>query len=127
VYGDECTQASEPEALIPMVLGAKQVWPGCRCKVQSGCGEVTLFACSRLKYWPGRGEVPAAAGLPRHVQACTPTRCGCISCRHMLPAVLLLTCCLQVILVGDHCQLPPVILCKRAAESGLTQTWLYHD
>lgn len=28
----------------------------------------------------------------------------------------------QVILVGDHCQLPPVIMCKRAAEAGLTQS-----
>lgn len=32
-------------------------------------------------------------------------------------------CCrLQVILVGDHCQLPPVIMCKRAAEAGLCQS-----
>lgn len=30
--------------------------------------------------------------------------------------------CLQVILVGDHCQLPPVIMCKRAAEAGLCQS-----
>eukprot|EP00775_Hariotina_reticulata_P013312 gene13312-13441_t len=51
VLVDECTQASEPEALIPLVLGAK-----------------------------------------------------------------------QVILVGDHCQLPPVIMCKRAAEAGLCQS-----
>eukprot|EP00879_Flechtneria_rotunda_P009589 GHRR01010035.1.p1 GENE.GHRR01010035.1~~GHRR01010035.1.p1 ORF type:complete len:580 (+),score=218.85 GHRR01010035.1:893-2632(+) len=51
VLVDESTQASEPEALIPLVLGAK-----------------------------------------------------------------------QVILVGDHCQLPPVIMCKRAAEVGLTQS-----
>jgi len=29
---------------------------------------------------------------------------------------------LQVILVGDHCQLPPVIMCKRAAEAGLCQS-----
>lgn len=27
-----------------------------------------------------------------------------------------------MILVGDHCQLPPVIMCKRAAEAGLTQS-----
>ncbi|KAF8065906.1 UPF1 [Scenedesmus sp. PABB004] len=51
VLVDECTQASEPEALLPLVLGAK-----------------------------------------------------------------------QVILVGDHCQLPPVVMCKRAAEAGLTQS-----
>ncbi|GIL94261.1 hypothetical protein Vretimale_509 [Volvox reticuliferus] len=48
---DESTQAAEPECLIPMVLGAK-----------------------------------------------------------------------QVILVGDHCQLGPVIMCKKAAEAGLCQS-----
>lgn len=48
---DESTQATEPECLIPMVLGAK-----------------------------------------------------------------------QVILVGDHCQLGPVIMCKKAAEAGLCQS-----
>jgi regulator of nonsense transcripts 1 len=31
-------------------------------------------------------------------------------------------CWLQVILVGDHCQLPPVIMCKRSAEAGLCQS-----
>ncbi|KAI8467101.1 MAG: P-loop containing nucleoside triphosphate hydrolase protein [Monoraphidium minutum] len=49
VLVDEATQATEPEALMPLVLGAK-----------------------------------------------------------------------QVILVGDHCQLGPVIMCKRAAEAGLS-------
>ncbi|KAG1668439.1 hypothetical protein FOA52_015969 [Chlamydomonas sp. UWO 241] len=48
---DESTQATEPEVLIPMMLGAK-----------------------------------------------------------------------QVVLVGDHCQLPPVIMCKKAAEAGLCQS-----
>ncbi len=28
----------------------------------------------------------------------------------------------QVILVGDHCQLGPVIMCKRAAQAGLQQS-----
>lgn len=28
----------------------------------------------------------------------------------------------QVILVGDHCQLGPVIMCKKAAEAGLSQS-----
>lgn len=27
-----------------------------------------------------------------------------------------------MILVGDHCQLPPVIMCKRSAEAGLCQS-----
>jgi len=48
---DEATQAAEPECLIPMLMGAK-----------------------------------------------------------------------QVVLVGDHCQLGPVIMCKKAAEAGLTQS-----
>ncbi|GAX77331.1 hypothetical protein CEUSTIGMA_g4777.t1 [Chlamydomonas eustigma] len=51
VLVDESTQATEPEVLIPMVLGAK-----------------------------------------------------------------------QVVLVGDHCQLGPVIMCKKAAEAGLCQS-----
>lgn len=28
----------------------------------------------------------------------------------------------QLILVGDHCQLGPVILCKKAAKAGLSQS-----
>ena len=28
----------------------------------------------------------------------------------------------QVVLVGDHCQLGPVIMCKKAAEAGLSQS-----
>lgn len=28
----------------------------------------------------------------------------------------------QVILVGDHCQLGPVVMCKRASEAGLCQS-----
>lgn len=48
---DESTQATEPECLIPLVLGAK-----------------------------------------------------------------------QVVLIGDHCQLGPVIMCKQAANAGLTQS-----
>lgn len=51
VLVDECTQATEPECLIPIVMGAK-----------------------------------------------------------------------QLVLVGDHCQLGPVVMCKKAAKSGLQQS-----
>ena len=30
--------------------------------------------------------------------------------------------CKQAILVGDHCQLGPVIMCKKAAKAGLVQS-----
>ena len=30
--------------------------------------------------------------------------------------------CLQLILVGDHCQLGPVVMCKKAARAGLSQS-----
>lgn len=30
--------------------------------------------------------------------------------------------CKQLVLVGDHCQLPPVVMCKKAAKAGLTQS-----
>jgi len=29
---------------------------------------------------------------------------------------------LQLILVGDHCQLGPVVMCKKAARAGLSQS-----
>lgn len=29
---------------------------------------------------------------------------------------------LQLVLVGDHCQLGPVIMCKKAARAGLAQS-----
>lgn len=29
---------------------------------------------------------------------------------------------LQLILVGDHCQLGPVVMCKKAAKAGLSQS-----
>lgn len=30
--------------------------------------------------------------------------------------------CLQLVLVGDHCQLGPVVMCKKAARAGLSQS-----
>lgn len=30
--------------------------------------------------------------------------------------------CIQLILVGDHCQLGPVVMCKKAARAGLSQS-----
>ena len=37
----------------------------------------------------------------------------------MIPVVLG---CRQLVLVGDHCQLGPVVMCKRAARTGLAQS-----
>ena len=37
----------------------------------------------------------------------------------MIPVVLG---CRQVVLVGDHCQLGPVVMCKKAARAGLSQS-----
>ena len=37
----------------------------------------------------------------------------------MSPVVLS---CRQLILVGDHCQLGPVVMCKKAARAGLSQS-----
>ena len=45
---------------------------------------------------------------------------------HVIPSdvnrMSLTFCCSQVVLVGDHCQLGPVIMCKKAAEAGLCQS-----
>ncbi len=75
----------------------------------------------------GRGE-DDGAGAP----VCCGTMSAAVSpiCRlaSCLPSCLLLWCahkslvCSQVTLVGDHCQLGPVIMCKRAAEAGLCQS-----
>ena len=37
----------------------------------------------------------------------------------MIPVILG---CKQLILVGDHCQLGPVVMCKKAARAGLSQS-----
>jgi len=37
----------------------------------------------------------------------------------MIPVVLA---CRQLVLVGDHCQLGPVVMCKKAARAGLSQS-----
>jgi regulator of nonsense transcripts 1 len=37
----------------------------------------------------------------------------------MIPVVLG---CRQLVLVGDHCQLGPVVMCKKAARAGLSQS-----
>ncbi|KAK2498913.1 hypothetical protein MC885_006547 [Smutsia gigantea] len=63
---DESTQATEPECMVPVVLGAKQV------------GQAT-FAVALFE-----------------------NQC--------------------LILVGDHCQLGPVVMCKKAAKAGLSQS-----
>ncbi|EFJ52298.1 hypothetical protein VOLCADRAFT_86581, partial [Volvox carteri f. nagariensis] len=76
---DESTQAAEPECLIPMVLGAKQL-------PHAAQWVFLLLASPHVHRWR----------------------------TSMLTA--------KVILVGDHCQLGPVIMCKKAAEAGLCQS-----
>ena len=71
----------------------------------------------------GAGGRPLPAGPRDHVQEWLLPR--------LHPGVASTTCdvlpwCasphLQVVLVGDHCQLGPVIMCKKAAEAGLCQS-----
>ncbi len=70
---DESTQATEPECLIPIVLGCKQV------------------PVSFLLYLFN------------------------VNSKQIFLFV-------QLVLVGDHCQLGPVIMCKKAAKAGLSQS-----
>lgn len=46
---------------------------------------------------------------------------SCALCIYFL-LYLTLKVLLQVVLVGDHCQLGPVIMCKKAARAGLAQS-----
>ena len=74
---DESTQATEPECLIPLVLGAKQV----RCVSLIYMSSASIYQVLNLQ-----GGV------------------------------------FSLVLVGDHCQLGPVIMCKKAARAGLAQS-----
>lgn len=58
----------------------------------------------------GCGGTPALLSLDRYVGY------PCLNCD-----VGLLS---QLILVGDHCQLGPVVMCKKAAKAGLSQSLL---
>ena len=86
---DESTQATEPECLIPLVLGAKQV---CCNGIQPDCQSCLIYM---------------------------------LACELFLTHSYVLfvnNFFLQVVLVGDHCQLGPVIMCKKAARAGLAQS-----
>ena len=95
-------QAVEPEALIPLVMGAKQVsgWRGVEGGQPrpGGRGPVPVHGCRWLR----------PAGLPAEAHTKRAASPPCIP--------------LQLILVGDHCQLGPVILNKAAARAGLCQS-----
>ena len=80
---DESTQATEPECMIPVVLGCRQV-------SSSNFFEVV---------WLHRKRV---FGRYHHY--------------------LIFLFVFQLVLVGDHCQLGPVVMCKKAARAGLSQS-----
>lgn len=77
VLVDECTQASEPEALIPLVLGAKQVWDG---DSQTGRMHFIVVLVQERVSW----LVQHSPGACIHRSAEAVWRTGCtLSCWHM--------------------------------------------
>jgi len=61
---------------------------------------------------PRLGKIPFRAVLIDESTQSTEPEC-------MIPSVLG---CRQLVLVGDHCQLGPVVMCKKAARAGLSQS-----
>lgn len=66
------------------------------------------------------------AGVPRagwshstRAPSCPASGCLCCFILELLTCVRLSP---QLILVGDHCQLGPVVMCKKAAKAGLSQS-----
>lgn len=82
---DESTQATEPECMVPAVLGAKQV-----------------------------SAISGSAFKSSTVTKCVYFICFNFPLFFFFPQ--------QLILVGDHCQLGPVVMCKKAAKAGLSQS-----
>lgn len=82
---DESTQATEPECMVPVVLGAKQV-------------HTRIYAPNN------RSSLSRFQGI---------YKANNFSCSDSAS---------QLILVGDHCQLGPVVMCKKAAKAGLSQS-----
>lgn len=79
---DESTQATEPECMVPVVLGTKQV------------------------------------GAPLHPTHLLESLVSSVKTLVFSSVYSFL----QLILVGDHCQLGPVVMCKKAAKAGLSQS-----
>lgn len=92
---DESTQATEPECMVPVVLGAKQVLPKLTALSYV---ETLLQIWEHLKYFFFI-VFPLVTG-----------------------SSLAFSLICQLILVGDHCQLGPVVMCKKAAKAGLSQS-----
>ena len=80
---DESTQATEPECMIPVVLGCRQVNIKC---IAASC-----------YFWKGLAILTTEGNLWVFFA-------------------------FQLVLVGDHCQLGPVVMCKKAARAGLSQS-----
>lgn len=115
VLVDECTQATEPEALMALIMGAKQV------RIRP------LFGCEHTEIPHMHAAVPPVP-LRSSLQTCSVAQ-GAPANDHCSAAVRLLRACqtaslhlLQVVLVGDHCQLGPVVMDKAAARAGLGQS-----
>ena len=90
------------------------VWDSCCPCLLAGVWSVQLGPRRRLS------PAPVAACLGRHAGSLRPHHSRT---SHPLPACLPASCLpLQLILVGDHCQLGPVIINKVAARAGLSQS-----
>ena len=50
------------------------------------------------------------------------TAVHCVAVCSLCDCCSLCGCVVQLILVGDHCQLGPVVMCKKAARAGLSQS-----
>ena len=120
---DEATQAVEPESMIPLVMGAKQVgcaglglkeaWGVCHLAATAAAAAAAAVVCN--------GRQPREV-RPAHPRLFAPQHSTVLTAAHALPTHRLLLPLLQLVLVGDHCQLGPVIVNKAAARAGLSQS-----
>lgn len=97
---DESTQATEPECMVPVVLGAKQV----HSYISAWLAELIISVCKLSFLNSLNKSLLHSAELSQLSHFCASSSSS------------------QLILVGDHCQLGPVVMCKKAAKAGLSQS-----